>query len=409
MDLIQQLKTPDFITGFAESRIGGRSENQDSYGYSDTPYGFVVTVCDGMGGGPGGKTASSIAVSEIISGIKEGNSDDTATNIVIKAIRRANLAIIEAGNITPALKGMGSTCTVLLISEESAIVAHVGDSRVYQLRGKNKVFRTFDHSMVFDLVKQKVITEEQARLSAQSNVITRALGIKSDIEVDVTELPYDTGDRFLLTTDGIHGSVSEIELIEMASDKKHALGIVTDEIATTIDGKGRNEGGGHDNLTIAIIETKINSKLRSKMNTKLKFTLIGLIAICIVSIAFNVILCSRKASTSTDVQSTENMKSRTDSLKIVELRDSTKNLLSKLQAFSDNQTDKSTEIKQLSDKIQKVEKDLRDAKKELNNANANNKLYLDEIHRLIKEIDYAVNNNRLAKQIKIKNEYREKK
>lgn len=409
MDLIQQLKTPDFITGFAESRIGGRSENQDSYGYSDTPYGFVVTVCDGMGGGPGGKTASSIAVSEIISGIKEGNSDDTATNIVIKAIRRANLAIIEAGNITPALKGMGSTCTVLLISEESAIVAHVGDSRVYQLRGKNKVFRTFDHSMVFDLVKQKVITEEQARLSAQSNVITRALGIKSDIEVDVTELPYDTGDRFLLTTDGIHGSVSEIELIEMASDKKHALGIVTDEIATTIDGKGRNEGGGHDNLTIAIIETKINSKLRSKMNTKLKFTLIGLIAICIVSIAFNVILCSRKASTSTGVQLTENMKSGTDSLKIVELRDSTKNLLSQLQAFSDNQTDKSTEIKQLSDKIQKVEKDLRDAKKELNNANANNKLYLDEIHRLIKEIDYAVNNDRPAKQIKIKNEYREKK
>lgn len=409
MDLIQQLNTPDFIVGFAESRIGGRSENQDSYGYSDTPYGFVVTVCDGMGGGPGGKTASSIAVSEIISGIKEGNSDDTATNIVIKAIRRANLAIIEAGNITPALKGMGSTCTVLLISEESAIVAHVGDSRVYQLRGKNKVFRTFDHSMVFDLVKQKVITEEQARLSAQSNVITRALGIKPDIEVDIAELSYDAGDRFLLTTDGIHGSVSEIELIEMVSDKKHALGIVTDEIATTIDGKGRNEGGGHDNLTIAIIETKINSKLRSKMNTKLKFTLIGLIAICIVSIAFNVILCSRKASTSTGVQLTENMKSGTDSLKIVELRDSTKNLLSQLQAFSDNQTDKSTEIKQLSDKIQKVEKDLRDAKKELNNANANNKLYLDEIHRLIKEIDYAVNNNRPAKQIKIKNEYREKK
>lgn len=409
MDLIQQLKTPDFITGFAESRIGGRSENQDSYGYSDTPYGFVVTVCDGMGGGPGGKTASSIAVSEIISGIKEGNSDDTATNIVIKAIRRANLAIIEAGNTTPALKGMGSTCTVLLISEESAIVAHVGDSRVYQLRGKNKLFRTFDHSMVFDLVKQKVITEEQARLSAQSNVITRALGIKSDIEVDVTELPFDTGDRFLLTTDGIHGSVSEIELIEMASDKKHALGIVTDEIATTIDGKGRNEGGGHDNLTIAIIETKINSKLRSKMNTKLKFTLIGLIAICIVSIAFNVILCSRKASTFTEVQSTENMKSRTDSLKIVELRDSTTMLLSQLKTISDSQTGKFAEIKQLSDKIQKVEKDLRDAKKELNNANANNKLYLDEIHRLIKEIDYAVNNNRPAKQIKIKNEYRENK
>lgn len=300
MDLIQQLNTPDFIVGFAESRIGGRSENQDSYGSAETPYGFVVTVCDGMGGGPGGKTASSIAVKEIILGIKDGNPDDTAVNIVIKAIRRANLAIIEAGKETPALKGMGSTCTILLISNESAIIAHVGDSRVYQLRGKSKIFRTFDHSMVFDLVKQKVITEEQARLSAQSNVITRALGIKPDIEVDVIELPFDTGDRFLLTTDGIHGAISESELIEMASDKKHALGIVTDEIATTIDGKGRNEGGGHDNLTLAIIETKTNSKLRSKMNKKTKLLLGAVSLICLLSLVFNGVLLGRNNSSASE-------------------------------------------------------------------------------------------------------------
>lgn len=298
MDSIQQFKTPDFIVGFAESRIGGRSENQDSYGSSETPYGFVVTVCDGMGGGPGGKTASSIAVNEIITGIKEGNSDDTATNIVIKAVRRANLAIIEKGQENPALKGMGSTCTVLLISKDSAIVAHVGDSRVYQLRGKTKIFRTFDHSMVFDLVKQKVITEEQARLSAQSNVITRALGIKPDIEVDVIELPYQAGDRFLLTTDGIHGSLSEAVLMEMASDRKHALGTVTDEIATTIDGNGRSEGGGHDNLTLAIIETNINSKLRSKMNAKTKLLLVIISLICLLSLAFNGILLGRSNSSS---------------------------------------------------------------------------------------------------------------
>ena len=253
-----------------------------------------------MGGGPGGKTASSLAVKEIILGIKDGNPDDTAVNIVIKAIRRANLAIIEAGKETPALKGMGSTCTILLISKDSAIIAHVGDSRVYQLRGKNKIFRTFDHSMVFDLVKQKVITEEQARLSAQSNVITRALGIKPDIEVDVIELPFDTGDRFLLTTDGIHGAVSEAELIEMASDKKHALGTVTDEIATTIDGKGRNEGGGHDNLTLAIIETKTNSKLRSKMNKKTKLLLGAVSLICLLSLVFNGVLLGRNNSSASE-------------------------------------------------------------------------------------------------------------
>lgn len=293
MDQIQQLKTPNYLIGYAESRIGGRSENQDSYGSAETPYGFVVTVCDGMGGGPGGKTASTIAVNEIINGITEGNPDDTTSNIIIKAIRRANLAIIAKGVEDSSLKGMGSTCTVLLITEECAIVAHVGDSRVYQFRGNNKIFRTFDHSMVFDLVRQKVITEEQARLSAQSNIITRALGIKSDIEVDVAVLSYDAGDRFILTTDGIHGSVTEPELIDMVTDKKHVLGIITDEIATTIDGKGLRRGGGHDNLTIAIVETKINSKLRPKMNKKIKIILLFFSLICIISLVFNGILLSR--------------------------------------------------------------------------------------------------------------------
>lgn len=382
MDFIQKLNTPDYIIGFAESRIGGRSENQDSYGSLDTPYGFVVTVCDGMGGGPGGKTASSIAVKEIILGIKEGNPDDTATNIVIKAIRRANLAIIEAGKENPSLKGMGSTCTVLLISTGSAIVAHCGDSRIYQLRGRTKVFRTFDHSMVFDLVKQKVITEEQARLSAQSNVITRALGIKPDIEVDITELSYDAGDRFLLTTDGIHGAISEPKLIEMVSDKKHALGTVADEIATTIDGKGRNEGGSHDNLTLAIIETNINSKLRSKMNAKTKLLLGAVSLICLLSLVFNGILLGRSNSSSEDTTAAQ---AQVDSLKSVisrkdtvitkqraeiqvaqsaaassndELQSKVKGLESKVSNLNEQIADKKEENKKLRIEIDKLKEQL---------------------------------------------------
>lgn len=382
MDLIQQLKAPSFITGFAESRIGGRSENQDYYGSSDTPYGFVVTVCDGMGGGPGGKTASTIAVNEIIMGIKEGNPDDIATNIVLKAIRRANLAIIEAGKKTPNLKGMGSTCTVLLINEESAIVAHVGDSRIYQLRGKNKMFRTFDHSMVFDLVKQKVITEEQARLSAQSNVITRALGIKSDIEIDITELSYDSGDRFLLTTDGVHGAVSELELINMASDKKHALGIVTDEIATIIDGKGRNEGGGHDNLTLAIIETKINSKLRSKMNKKVKLFLIVISLICLLSLIFNIVLLRR------------NNLFEKDNLSVVhnQVQDSLRNQIIKQDSIIDklkeerrtNQSEIVKENSTLNTQIEVLEQEKLNLEEQLKNKSDENKRLQDKIDELEK-------------------------
>ena len=276
------------FTAFAESRTGGRDENQDSYGYAQTAWGFLVTVCDGMGGGPGGKTASTIAVNEIVAGVEGASKDEEVSNILIKAIRRANMAIIEAGNENPSLKGMGSTATVLLLSERATQIAFVGDSRIYQLRGKRKVFRTFDHSMVFDLVKQNVITEEQARLSAQSNIITRALGIKPDVEVEFHELPYEKGDRFVLCSDGIHGTMPEKQLLKMFAQKK-PLGIVTDNVATYVDNLGRLSGQGYDNLTLAMVETKTNSILKPVMSKQTKIILVALAALCFISIAANVI------------------------------------------------------------------------------------------------------------------------
>ena len=279
----------DFFVGFAESRIGGRPENQDSYGARQTKLGFLVTVCDGMGGGPGGKTASTIAVREIITGVEEAGEEEETANVLIKAIRRANMAILEAGRQEPALQGMGSTATVLLLTQESAYVAHVGDSRIYQIRGKHKVFRTFDHSMVFDLVKQNVITEEQARLSAQSNIITRALGIKPDVQVDVMEVSYEKGDRFALCTDGIHGSMPEQELVKMIGNRKSSMGAVLDDIATLVDNIGRSSGGNHDNLTLAIIEPKVNSKKKQPMSSTTRNMLFALIALLAISIAFNLI------------------------------------------------------------------------------------------------------------------------
>lgn len=272
------------LIAYAESRIGGRQENQDSYGWKDTSLGYLVTVCDGMGGGPGGKTASTIAVDNIIAGIEEANKDEEISNIIIKAIRRANMAIIEAGNEDISLQGMGSTATVLLITGNTAYIAYVGDSRVYQIRGHKKVFRTFDHSMVFEMVEQGIITEEQARLSAQSNVITRALGIKPDVKVDIQEVAYEKGDRFILCTDGIHGTMPEEQLIKICSNRKGKLGIVTDDIATYVDSLGRSSGGGHDNLTLAIIEMKENSKSKGATPKKGKRTLIVILASILLAI-----------------------------------------------------------------------------------------------------------------------------
>lgn len=281
--------TQEMLTAFAQSRIGGRGENQDSYGWADTALGYLVTVCDGMGGGPGGKTASMLAVEEIVTCInQEKNVNEDPKNVVVKAICSANTAIIKMGKQHQELRGMGSTATVLLVSPQSAIIAHVGDSRVYQLKGRNKVFRTFDHSLVFEMVKQGVITEEQARLSAQSNVITRALGIKDDIEVEVHEVAYEKGDRFLLCTDGIHGSMSETDLIKLAGSHKHPIGVIVDNLATTTDNIGRTNGGGHDNLTLALIEMKTNSKLTQPMNKKAKLTILILSILLGVSLVGNV-------------------------------------------------------------------------------------------------------------------------
>ena len=287
-DGLADIKTKSsFIKGFGESRIGGRTENQDNWGFSDTPFGFLLVVCDGMGGGPSGKLASKIAVDSILRGVEEGNKEEAPTNVLIKAIRQANMDIILQGEEDMRLKGMGSTCTAVLVNEESAIVAHVGDSRVYQFRGGHKVFRTFDHSMVFDLVKKKVITEEVARLSVDSNIITRALGIKPDLEVEVHEVPYEAGDRFMLSTDGIHGAIPEKQLISMATDSKINLNQCVEDMAMTIDNEGIKNGGGHDNLTVAMIELSANSKLKVKMSKRIKYLFLGLLLVCFSSLTLN--------------------------------------------------------------------------------------------------------------------------
>lgn len=287
-DGLADIKTKSsFIKGFGESRIGGRAENQDNWGFSDTPFGFLLIVCDGMGGGPSGKLASKIAVDSILKGVEEGDKEEAPTNVLIKAIRQANMDIILQGEEDMRLKGMGSTCTAVLVNEESAIVAHVGDSRVYQFRGGRKIFRTFDHSMVFDLVKKKVITEEVARLSVDSNIITRALGIKPDLEVEVHELPYEMGDRFMLSTDGIHGVIPEKQLISMATDSKIKLNQCVEDMAMTIDNEGIKNGGGHDNLTVAMIELSANSKMKVKMSKRIKYIFLGLLFVCFSSLTLN--------------------------------------------------------------------------------------------------------------------------
>lgn len=291
----------------ADSRQGGRPENQDTCAWGDTPYGFLVTVCDGMGGGPSGKTASVTAANALVKFVTEyGEPLADRVQLLAEAVQAANTAVYQMAQANPAYKGMGTTATALLINEESAIVAHVGDSRVYQFRHGRKVFRTWDHSQVFEKVKLGTLkNEEEARVAPGSNIILRAIGINDQVKVDVVELPYEKGDRFMLCTDGIWGAFPEKEIIAMAA-KTAVLSGAVESLVVRVDAEGAQNGGHHDNLTLALVETKIESKLKEEMSTKHRRMMMALAALCAVSLLLNLILIlTRPKKAEADPQSLE--------------------------------------------------------------------------------------------------------
>lgn len=279
--MVQPISSKFEATGFVDSRIGGRQENQDCAGVRDTAIGLLVVVCDGMGGMQGGQVASTTAVTAIMSSFDNIDKQADPAMTLVKAINEANTQIIAKGLEDPNLKGMGTTVTALLKTPKSAIVAHVGDSRIYQFRGKKKVFRTFDHSMVFEMVKKKVLSEEQARLSAQSNVILKALGVKPEIEVEWHEIPYLKGDRFILCSDGFWGAMPEDEFIKLVTKRTQADNVL-ESTANIVESIGKEKGGDYDNLTAAIVEIESNSKMQVKMNTLAK-SIIGFLSFLLVA------------------------------------------------------------------------------------------------------------------------------
>lgn len=267
------------LCGAAISMQGGRPENQDDMVFLDTPLGFLAVICDGMGGGPGGKTASYIAKYEIANTLCECTPQTPRGHALKMAVSRANEALEKKMNEVPSLQGMGSTFVAVLINKDSAFVAHAGDSRCYVLRGSKCVYRTQDHSLVGELVRKKALTEEEARLSPQSNVISRGLGSTTNHVPEIEEIPYKKGDRIVLCTDGVWGIMPHKELLKRFTPKNNSQQIVAD-ISSEIDNIGFSNGGKHDNHTIAVLDLEISSSLKPKVGLKI----IALIcsAICIM-------------------------------------------------------------------------------------------------------------------------------
>lgn len=242
-----------------QSRTGGRNENQDFYGTTETKWGRLIVVCDGMGGHNGGRNASEISVNVVIDEMQCGPFLNPVDSIKA-AIEKANLMVWQEGRRNPSLSGMGTTLVALLITPGQAICCHVGDSRIYQLRNGEILHRTFDHSYVFEQVKAGIMTEEEARISLQSNLLNHAVGLRPVVEIEITDhLSYKKGDRFLLCTDGIWGMVPEKVLVKMASLKADVETVIS-RMIETIDATGFKYGGTHDNLTAGMIEMECESR-----------------------------------------------------------------------------------------------------------------------------------------------------
>lgn len=289
------------IRGVAISKQGGRPENQDDLGWVDTPLGFLLVVCDGMGGGPGGKTASYIAKSVFLSEILNSSPQASPVEALKRAVAKSNDALYKKMDEVPQLKGMGSTLVAVLINRQSALVTHLGDSRCYQIRGRRVVFRTKDHSLVGQLVENKAMTEEQARVSPQSNVIMRGLGNTSNHAPEIEEVSFLKGDRFVLCTDGVWGIMPHKELAQRLTSAQDIQALASN-LSAEVDQRGFASGGHHDNHTMAVLELNMNSILKNKMDKVTKIIMGAMGGLLLVSLLFNVLQSGRNSS-DTEIQS----------------------------------------------------------------------------------------------------------
>ena len=216
-----------------------REGNEDNY-LHDERLG-IYAVADGMGGHEAGEVASAVAIEALRAGIAGGS-------LITEAVIQANTAVLEKADANPAMRGMGTTLTAAIQVEGGLRIGHVGDSRAYVLRAGILARVTDDHSLVEELVRSGQITLEQAAIHPQRSVITRALGIERDIEVDDISLELTDGDRVLICSDGLSGMVRETEISAIMRREAD-----TDAAARALI-TAANAGGGEDNITVVVID-----------------------------------------------------------------------------------------------------------------------------------------------------------
>lgn len=246
-----------------------RADNEDNLGY-DGRCGVYV-VCDGMGGQAAGEVASKLAVEAMLRYFRDsarhghypriGSETEGLSahaQILGSAIAYANNALLRASSDNPAYTGMGATLDSVLVGSKGAYsIGHVGDSRIYLVRGETIKQLTCDHSFVMEQVRRGLISQEEARRSDAQNVVLRALGAEEDLNADLEDRHAEPGDVLVVCSDGLTRELSDGRICELISRARN-LESACDELVE----EARQSGGG-DNITVLLLRFQRHSWLVS--------------------------------------------------------------------------------------------------------------------------------------------------
>jgi serine/threonine protein phosphatase PrpC len=225
-------------------RVGARTDvgkvregNEDSYMAREP----LFAVADGMGGHRGGEVASKLALDSL----KKAADRSQALPEVVK---EANRTVFRKAAADRALAGMGTTLTAVLADGEHLRLAHVGDSRAYLVRDGELQRITKDHTVVERMVEEGRITPEEAEIHPQRSILTRALGVEEEVQIDQATIEAHPGDRVLLCSDGLTGMVEEDRILEILAQNDDP------QVASDALVDAANEAGGLDNVTVVLID-----------------------------------------------------------------------------------------------------------------------------------------------------------
>jgi PPM family protein phosphatase len=255
-DTLTDPRSVVFPFAYGETDTGRvREANEDAFAVVEHLGLFMVA--DGMGGAAGGEIASRMVIEQVERAVQDREATLPADTLVsgpesgpgqlVTGIRRANREIHQRSCEDPEMRGMGTTFAGLLLLSRGAVIAHVGDSRVYRLRDGQLVQMTRDHSLANHLVERGVLKTEAVSSFRLRNVITRAVGVRESVEVDARLVDVRRGDAFLLCSDGLHGELGDDEIAAILREPGHpaaAVGLLIDRA---------NEKGGADNITAVLV------------------------------------------------------------------------------------------------------------------------------------------------------------